>query len=124
MAALGLIEHVAQEHDFADAMLFYRFRDPAAEVGAPGGVAGVDLRALIHEMRGVHGVQLLAHDWRGVRYRRAFTGARATRWLQRHLGVDRDAAEAVARALLRTGAIRHVDDERGFRSNREPFRFG
>jgi hypothetical protein len=84
----------------------------------------VDLRALIHEMRGVHGVQLLAHDWRGVRYRRAFTGARATRWLQRHLGVDRDAAESVARALLRTGAIRHVDDERGFRSNREPFRFG
>jgi len=125
MAANGLFEHVAQEHDFADAPLFYRFieRTDAEPAIAPA-AASTDLRALVREMRGPSGLALRAHDWRGVRYRDTFTGGQACAWIGRRLGVGRDEAETVGRALLRMGAIRHVDDERPWRAGREPFRFG
>lgn len=121
MAAVGLIEHVAQEHDFADAMLYFRFTT-AADTGAAA-ASPVDLRELAREMRGERGPRRGATDWRGVRYRDTFTGAAATDWLRRRLRLDATQAEAIAAALLRTGAIRHVIDERPFRSNGEPFRF-
>ena len=83
-----------------------------------------ELRDLAREMRSPGGLALRAHDWRGIRYRDAFSGAQATHWLAQRLQVDREQAEDVGRALLRIGAIRHVDDERPYRSNGEPFRFG
>ncbi len=122
MAAVGRVEHVAQEHDFEDALLFYRFVEPADDETAAAQGPAVDLRELARAMRGPDGPPWRPHDWRGVRYHGTVTGARLTRWLQARTGLDRDAAQEIGRALLRTGTIRHVDDERPYRSNREPFR--
>jgi sensor c-di-GMP phosphodiesterase-like protein len=132
LAALGLIEHVAQEHDFADALLFYRPAGAAADGGAgaeaPASVpAGVDLRELAGAMRACAaegGLSLASHDWRGVRYRQSFTGLQATGWLERRLGIDRTAAVSTGGAMVRAGLLRHVSDERPFAASGEPFRFG
>lgn len=57
MAALGFLRHVVEEHDFADAFLFFRFVSSDAEIANEAKRAPLpDLDGVLAEMRGENGL--------------------------------------------------------------------
>lgn len=74
---------------------------------------GADLPALARELAD-GAVEVVDRTWRMKRYPKCFTGAAATAWLARRLGVARPLAAQVGRALQAQGALYHVVGEQAF----------
>jgi sensor c-di-GMP phosphodiesterase-like protein len=120
LAALGLISHVQDEHDFADADLFYRLSSPAGPVtSATSAAVADDLRGAI---RGIQGIAQRDHVRGLLRHRRCATGRQFVDWIAQRYGIPRTTATQWAAQLMRQGALRHVFDDQPFRDNTALYR--
>ena len=120
LLAAGLICHVSNEHDFDDSWLFYRLVPPPAETPL-GPVTTASLRQAL----------LAASDfpWRNhcrgvVRHNHCATGCELVDWIVRRQGATRAQAVQCAGYLMRSGALRHVFDDRPFRDDATLYRLG
>ncbi len=121
LAALGLISHVQNEHDFADADLFYRLSSPAGPVtSATATAVADDLRSAIG---GPQGVPLSDHVHGLLRHHRCTMGREIVDWVVRRYGVPRTTAAQWATQLMRQGALRHVFDDQPFRDDASLYRY-
>ncbi len=121
------IRHVLDEHDFADAELFYRFVELAA-IKLPGDaqaaeVSEHELRELIHGMRGSEGPRFGTHYHGLVQYPDCFDGRDAVTWLVRTKGISRAYATAIGRRMLRRNLVSHVLDEHDFEDRKLFYRY-
>ena len=120
LAALGLIRHVLDEHDFKDADLFYRLQ-PAGARDAGSATHAADLRRTIRSVDGPRQSDrargLLAH-------RRCTTGRDIVDWIVGRYGITRATATQWAAQLMRSGVLRHVFDDLPFRDDRSLYRVG
>ena len=121
------IRHVLDEHDFADAQLFYRFVELAA-IELPGDaqaaeISEQELRELIHAMRGSEGPRFGTHYHGLVQYPDCFDGRDAVAWLARNKDISRLYATAIGRRMLRRNLIRHVLDEHDFEDRKLFYRY-
>ena len=122
-----LIRHVLDEHDFADAELFYRFAQvqPAPLPGdaEAGEISLNELREWVQAMRSADGPRLGTQYHRLIRYPNCFDGRDAVTWLAERMKVSRTHATAIGRRMLRRDLIRHVFDEHDFEDRRLFYRF-
>ncbi len=120
MAALGLLRHVLDEHDFKDAALFYRLAPPppGSETPSP---AMAEVRAAMRTEWG----PLWRNRSRGfARHHRCASGREIIHWLSARFGIDRSTAQQWAGQLMRLGALRHVFDDTPFRDDENLYRPG
>lgn len=119
LAAFGLLHHVAGEHDFEDARLFYRW-ERAGE--APRSAAHPAPAGLALALASRHGVSLGDHR-RGLAIHRGCTTGRAiVDWIVASRAVPRDRAVQWGEQLMREGRLQHVLDERPFLDDRTLYR--
>lgn len=118
LIGLGLMSHVVDEHDFADAELFYRLATPTdaslATASAPA--------ALRTQLQAHAGTCHRAHARGLVRHGSCTTGASLVRWIMATHGVNRATARQWSLQLMREGLIRHVYDDRPFADDRTLYR--
>jgi sensor c-di-GMP phosphodiesterase-like protein len=117
LVALGLMAHVAAEHDFEDADLFYVFTDATGELAQQQNDLQREVEQSLRALaRGdaVSGLHLGTHV-RGVAVHcKCFTGAEMAGWLGKRWGLTTEQATAVGTQLMRQGVLRHVFDDRPF----------
>jgi EAL domain-containing protein (putative c-di-GMP-specific phosphodiesterase class I) len=118
LAALGLIRHVLDEHDFKDADLFYRLHAAEAS-GAQGDAHATDLRQSI---RGSDGPRQASRASGLLLHRQCSTGREIVDWIVGRYGVTRLTAVQWGAQLMRTGALRHVFDDQPFRDDASFYR--
>ena len=118
LMALDLIRHVHDEHDFKDENLFFGFVDANAQATerAP---ASEELRLAL---RGQTGVAMRDRTRGLVRFRSCASGREIVDWVERRYGVSRSTAVQWAAQLMRSGALRHVFDDRPFQDDRSLYR--
>jgi hypothetical protein len=118
--AKGWIEHVTQEHDFADGFLFYRVPEGNAQEARLAGNANlvalnqVSLNDLALKMRQPGGVPQRDHTRWLMKIPSVFSGREATDWISTTYALSRDEAVLLAKRLLASNKIRHVLDEEDF----------
>ncbi len=120
LLALGHIRHVADEHDFEDAFLFYRLTPPADDSAWLTPVAS-DLKFAIRGMGGMgsaEGVPLRDHARGIVCHHRCATGVAIVDWMEASYSVPRPTATQWVAQLMRQGVVRHVFDDQPFRDDR------
>ena len=119
LLAVGLVQHVAEEHDFEDGEFFYRLA-PQTSVGesrpAPETAA---VRQALH--------RALDLDWtdrrRGLlRHRRCASGRTLVDWIARHYATPRGTALEWANQLMAQGTLRHVFDDQPVRDDASLYR--
>jgi EAL domain-containing protein (putative c-di-GMP-specific phosphodiesterase class I) len=124
LVALGYVHHVAEEYDFADGYLFYRFSESAAPAApAADGIGLPELGHVLRAMRSAGGVMPRTHLRRLVRYEGCFSGREACAWLMRHFNVSGPIALWLGRELMKNAGLRHVFDDRPFTDSDELYRF-
>jgi len=99
--ALGLMRHVAGEHDFEDAELFYELLDPAA------GTTPTLARVLEH-LRSPAGVGVADRHHLGRPYPACWVGSEGVDALVAGFGGTRAEARLTLQRLLQLGFIEHV----------------
>ena len=120
LSALGLVRHVADEHDFKDAELFYRLSpSEAGEASAAASPAAADLREAI---RGTRGVRQTDHARGFLRHRACTTGREIVDWVSHTYAIARPTAVQWAAQLMRHGTLRHVHDDQPFRDDAALYR--
>jgi EAL domain-containing protein (putative c-di-GMP-specific phosphodiesterase class I) len=118
MVAMGWIRHVADEHDFKDADLFYA---PTERRASPRGSPELSsLRETLSMPRG--GLRLAPHSRGLLLHRQCATGRDVVDCLVRHHHVGRETAGQWASHLMQQGVLRHVFDDRPFSDDRQLFR--
>lgn len=95
--------------------------DEAEVAIAAAEAVGADLDGLARSLAD-GAVAVTDRRWRMTTYPLCFTGADATSWIARRLGVARPQAEQVGRALQVRGALYHVVGEQPFRDGEFYFR--
>ena len=121
LAAFGLIQHVAGEHDFEDRNLFYRLVSPVDAAAAIATPLPPDLAA---SLRAPGGVPAGDHP-RGVAlHRRCASGRAITAWMMARYQVPHAVALQWGGQLMRMGRLRHVFDDQPFRDDRSLYRYG
>jgi sensor c-di-GMP phosphodiesterase-like protein len=117
LVALGLMAHVAAEHDFEDAELFYVFTHATkAQVQQQNDLQREVAQCLRALARGeaVSGLHLGAHV-RGIAvHRECFTGTALAHWLGERWHLTAEQAALVGTQLMRQGVLRHVFDDHPF----------
>jgi sensor c-di-GMP phosphodiesterase-like protein len=121
LLALGHIRHVADEHDFEDAFLFYHLTPPADDSTWMLPVAS-DLKFALRGNGATDGVPLFDHVRGVVRHHRCATGAEIVNWLEATYRVPRATAVQWVAQLMRQGVVRHVFDDQPFRDDRTLYR--
>jgi EAL domain-containing protein (putative c-di-GMP-specific phosphodiesterase class I) len=116
MTARGLLVHVKEEHDFLDALLFYRLvpHRAIAETLRPAPSASGNAQQWLAWLQGTHGVKPGVRYAGAWRFRNVVSGKEIVEALMRAGGLDRETASGVGVQLMRTGHLRHAFDERGF----------
>lgn len=119
LTAFGLLRHVAGEHDFEDAMLFYRWVAQGESAHGDGPPVPAGMAAAL---RGPQGVALGDHR-RGLAIHRGCASGRAiVDWIAQTRGVSRDRALRWGEQLMREGRVQHVLHARPFRDDRTLYR--
>lgn len=118
MLALGLFEHVMQEHDFEDAELYYRLATNSSAETATAPIGG-DLRTAIGD---VDGVPMGSHARGLIRHRQCAQGGVIVDWICKRYQVPRATALQWAAQLMRRGVLRHVYDDLPMRDDRSLYR--
>jgi len=111
------IRHVVSEHDFEDADYFYRFVEPVAEARDSPPVE--DLR---QALRSIGGPSQRGHARGLLRFRGCATGQDIVDALSARYAVQRGVASQWAAQMMRSGALRHVFDDRPFHDDRTLYR--
>jgi hypothetical protein len=114
--ALGLMRHVAGEHDFDDAELFYELLDPAAGT-AP------TLDAVLAHLRGPGGVVVADRSHHGHIHPACWVGREAVDSLLGAFGGARAAARLALQRLMQLGFIEHVVHEQPLHDGHFFYRF-
>ncbi len=125
LVALGLMAHVAAEHDFEDADLFYVFTHATgAQVQQQNDLQHEVAQSLRALARGeaVSGLHLGTHVHGVAVHRECFTGAELAHWLGKRWGLTAEQADLVGTQLMRQGVLRHVFDDRPFAVGRDLYR--
>lgn len=125
LVALGLMAHVAAEHDFEDADLFYVFTHATgAQVLQQNDLHREMAQTLRALGRGddVSGLYLGKHVRGLAVHRDCFTGAELTHWIQERWGLTTEQAVQAGAQLMRQGELRHVFDDRPFAAGRDLYR--
>jgi Domain found in Dishevelled, Egl-10, and Pleckstrin (DEP) len=99
--ALGLMRHVAGEHDFDDAELFYELLDPAAGTTPP-------LAEVLARLRGPGGVGVADRSHHGRPYPACWVGSEGVASVVAAFGGTRAAARLALQRLMQLGFIEHV----------------
>ena len=124
LVALGHVHHVADEHDFADGYLFYRFRESTSPAAPSADGMGLpELSHVLRAMRSTGGVVPRTQLRLLVRYEGCFSGREACAWLMNHFSVSSPIALWLGRELMKSGGLRHVFDDRPFADSDELYRF-
>ncbi len=118
LVALGLVSHVLDEHDFADAPLFYRLALPSDTEAA---AAPVDTK-LRQALNGMSGPAMVDHARGLVRHKRCATGSSIVSWIAKQYELPRETATQWAEQVMRQGGLRHVFDDRPFSDDEALFR--
>lgn len=121
LTALGCIEHVVSEHDFADAFLFFRFVVNAND-GAISNESLPDLAAVARRLRDPDGIAVGARRRHLLWYDGSFSGRALSEWLRARFALTPAAATGVATALMLRGDVLHVFDDRPFQPTGELYR--
>lgn len=121
LLALGHIRHVADEHDFEDANLFYRLAPPADDSAWLLPVAN-DLKYAIRGAGGADGMPLRDNRRGIVCHHRSISGAQMVDWMEAAYSVPRATATQWITQLMRQGVVRHVFDDQPFRDDRTLYR--
>lgn len=117
--AAGRVAHVCEEHDFEDAQLFYRIVQPAQ----PGGEAtDPQLAGLLDALGDGKGPQVGTHARGLLLHRQTVTGKVLLDWIAATSGAARPQALILGRAMMRTGRLRHVYDDRPLQDGRALYR--
>ena len=111
------IRHVVSEHDFEDDDYFYRFVEPVTEArdSPPVEDLRLALRAIGEQTRRSHARGLLR--FHGCASGRGIVDALCARY-----AVPRSKASQWAAQMMRSGALRHVFDDRPFHDDRTLYR--
>lgn len=122
LTALGYIEHVVSEHDFADAYLFFRFVASAHAPNTTPQEVLPELDAVAQRLRGPDGIEIGPCRRHLLWYDRSFPGRTLSAWLRSRFLLTESAATGVAAALMLRGDVVHVFDDRPFESTGELYR--
>jgi hypothetical protein len=122
LTALGYIEHVVSEHDFADAYLFFQFAGAAADSGAVLPDSLPELETVARRLRDPDGIACGARRRHLLWYDNSFSGHELCEWLRSCFVLTESAAAGVARALMLRGDVVHVFDDRPFEATGELYR--
>lgn len=122
LTALGRIEHVVSEHDFADAYLFFRFVVSVYDVEKPPLDVLPDLEAVARRLRALDGIAVGARRRHLLWYDASFSGRALSEWLRQQFALTETGASAVATALMLRGDVIHIFDDRPFTPTGELFR--
>jgi EAL domain-containing protein (putative c-di-GMP-specific phosphodiesterase class I) len=122
LTALGYIEHVVSEHDFADAYLFFQFAGAAADSGAVLPDSLPELETVARRLRDPDGIASGARRRYLLWYDNSFSGHELCEWLRSCFVLTESAAAGVARALMLRGDVVHVFDDRPFEATGELYR--
>ncbi len=114
--ALGLMRHVAGEHDFEDDELFYELLDPAAGTAPP-------LAQVLAHLRGPGGVTVADRSWHGRPYPACWIGSEAVDALVAAFGGPRAAARLALQRLMQLGFLEHVVREQPLHDGHFFYRF-
>lgn len=101
---LGLVRHVAAEHDFEDEELFYELLDPAEGSELP-------LAPLCARLIGPGGVAVADRSWHGRSYPRCWVGSEAVDLLVAQYRLKRSQARLALQRLMQLGYFEHVVQE-------------
>lgn len=102
--ALGLMRHVASEHDFEDEDLFYELLDPAAGTVPP-------LAHALERLRSGQGPAVSNRSWHGRSYPACWVGSEAVDAFVAAFGGSRADARLALQRLMQLGFIEHVAHE-------------
>lgn len=116
LGALGLLEHVAQEHPFLDQQLYYRLAVSAA-------VDALDLGEVYSRLRGDDELPHPDLTYLGADFAHCWIGSQAVNLLCARYGLARHEAAIALQRLMRFGLIEHVKHTRGFADATDYFRF-
>lgn len=116
LGALGLLEHVAQEHGFLDQLLYYR-------LAVSQGVDGLDLGEVISRLRGDDELPRPDLTYLGAGYAGCWVGSQAVDVLCSRYGIARHEAAIALQRLMRFGLIEHVKHTRTFADATDYYRF-
>ena len=119
LLALGLMQHVLNEHDFEDADLYYRLTPSDAAQAESAVPAAADL---VQALSSVHGLPWRDHVRGLLRHRRCNSGRSIVSWLSARYEVPRASATQWATQLMRQGRLRHVFDDQPFRDDTTLYR--
>lgn len=122
LTALGCIEHVVSEHDFADAYLFFRFVASASTAGESMPDSLPDLEAVARRLRNREGITIGACRRNLLWYDDSVSGRVLSTWLRTRFSLTESAAVGVARALMLRGDLVHVFDDHPFEPTGELYR--
>jgi EAL domain-containing protein (putative c-di-GMP-specific phosphodiesterase class I) len=116
LVARGWLAHVASEHDFEDAFLFYRLIPLSAmsETMQSHRINPAHPAQWLGWLQGPHGIRPGTCNKGLLQYRDAVSGRSIVKALMRTGAMSQADAVAAGIHLMRTGHLRHVFDEQGF----------
>jgi EAL domain-containing protein (putative c-di-GMP-specific phosphodiesterase class I) len=124
LVAVGLVQHVLDEHDFNDGDYFYRLA-PASAV--EGGAAAADASGVAPSgarLQGALDVPWRSHRRGLLRHHRCASGRELVDWIVNHHPITRATARDWAALWMRQGTLRHVFDSQPFRDDQTLYRLG
>jgi hypothetical protein len=114
--ALGLMRHVAGEHDFEDEELFYELLDPAAGTAPP-------LAQVLALLRSAAGPAVADRSWHGRAYPACWVGSEGVDKAVAAFGGSRAEARLALQRLMQLGFVEHVVREQPLRDGTFFYRF-
>jgi len=121
MLAVGLIRHVAGEHDFKDGGFFYSL---AATPIASDSRMDAEVFALKKALQASMDFPWCPHSRGLLRHQRCATGRTIVDWILQQKPVSRSRAALWAAQMMQLAALRHVYDDKPFRDDRSLYRLG
>lgn len=116
LGALGLVEHVTQEHAFLDQLLYYRLAVSKA-------VDGLDLGEVLSRLRRDDELPRPDLTYLGAGFAACWVGSQAVDVLCSRYGIARHEAAIALQRLMRFGLIEHVKHTRIFADAVDYYRF-
>jgi Tfp pilus assembly protein FimT len=121
MVAVGLIRHVAGEHDFEDGAFFYGL---ATRLVTSEGAVDAEVVALKKALQSALDFPWHSHTRGLLRHQRCATGSSIVDWIVQQQPISRAKAVLWAAQMMRLAALRHVYDDEPFKDDRSLYRLG
>ena len=129
MFEAGLFHHVADDHDFTDGKLFFRFFSDEEALPALTSktraldIDTLDVKEVATRMRGAGGVEVAARRYLLKSYPKCFIGTEAVDWLALNYRLSRPLAVKLGERMVAAGIFHHVSDDHDFKDGDFFFRY-